>query len=52
MGWLRKRFGESNTAIGAGMLYMAALALLPQHAELIHAVASAAGVGLVVTPKA
>lgn len=51
MGWLRARLGESNTAVGVGILYMIAHNAFPQYAALIDGVAAAIGVGHVVTPK-
>lgn len=51
MGWLRKRFGESNTQLGMGLLLAALYAKFPQHADVITAVGIAAGVGGVVTPS-
>ena len=51
MGWLRKRFGEQNTAIGAAIVYAALLQALPQYAPIVHTVAGLLGVGLVVTPQ-
>jgi hypothetical protein len=51
MGWLRARFGESNTAIGAGLLYMVLSAKFPQHRDVIDTVSGVLGVGFVITPK-
>ena len=52
MGWIRARLGESNTMIGAGLVYAVLLQAFPQHAALTHAVAGVLGIGGIVTPKA
>lgn len=51
MGWLRARLGERTTAYGGALLYAAALQAFPAYAPIIHAAASALGVGLIVAPQ-
>lgn len=50
MGWLRKRFGETNTQAGAAMILGAAAYMFPQYQAVIAAVAAVVGAGGVVTP--
>ena len=52
MGWLRKRFGESSTYAGLGIVAMIASTAFPQYAGLIQAAAAALGAGAVVVPEA
>ena len=51
MGWLKARFGESNTMMGAGLAYMVALQALPQYAPIWHGIAAAVGLGGVAVPS-
>lgn len=51
MGWLRKRFGESSTYAGLGVLTMLASTAFPQYAAIIQAVAGVLGAGAVVVPE-
>ena len=48
MGWLRKRFGETNTQVGAALALGAASYLFP---AILAALGAAVGVGGVVTPS-
>ena len=53
MGWLRKRFGESSTMAGLGVIFAVAIPMVPpQYQMLVQAVGVALGVGGVVRPEA
>ena len=51
MGWLKSRLGETNTAMGMGILYFALRSAFPAYGVVIDAVAGVVGVAHVVTPE-
>jgi hypothetical protein len=51
MGWLKKRLGEQNTALGLLLVYVAMRSKFPEHAPIIDMIGGVLGVGHVVVPQ-
>ena len=53
MGWLKKRFGESSTMAGIGVIAAIAIPMVPiQYQLLAQGIAAAFGIGGIVKPEA